>query len=198
MKNSKIIKIACAGDSITENGYPANLQRMLGDGYEVVNFGVSGSTNLKGGTDHNSVDCDYRHKELYRASLDFNPDIVILMLGTNDSKTMNWDRLGGNFVDDYLELIDTYKSLDSVKKIYLCTPPCAFSTAYEISPTAVEREVTVKVRETAKIAGLEIIDIYSATKGLESEFEDGIHPSTEKCRDAIAAACADAVRKYNK
>lgn len=52
------IKIACAGDSITEGAglsnpstqsYPARLQKLLGTNYNVRNFGGSGRTLLKKG-----------------------------------------------------------------------------------------------------------------------------------------------------
>lgn len=52
------IKVACVGNSVTygagiENResdcYPAQQQRMLGENYEVVNFGKSGATLLKKG-----------------------------------------------------------------------------------------------------------------------------------------------------
>ena len=48
------IKIACVGNSITENWaldqndkYPSILQRLLGDGYTVRNYGIGGRTMLK-------------------------------------------------------------------------------------------------------------------------------------------------------
>lgn len=52
------IKVACIGDSVTyryglesreTDNYPAQLQQMLGDQYEVENFGKSGATLLKKG-----------------------------------------------------------------------------------------------------------------------------------------------------
>ena len=52
------VKVACVGNSVTYgagienreiNAYPAQLQRMLGDGYEVMNFGKSGATLLNKG-----------------------------------------------------------------------------------------------------------------------------------------------------
>ena len=50
------IKVACVGDSITQGSgaqkgksYPAQLQGLLGEGYLVGNFGVSGRTLLKKG-----------------------------------------------------------------------------------------------------------------------------------------------------
>ena len=54
----KVIKVACVGNSITQgvgvkdqkkDSYPAVLGRLLGDGYEVHNFGFSGRTLLNKG-----------------------------------------------------------------------------------------------------------------------------------------------------
>ena len=53
-----VIRVACVGDSITfgsgiknrdQNSYPAQLGAMLGEKYEVRNFGVGGATLLKNG-----------------------------------------------------------------------------------------------------------------------------------------------------
>ena len=52
------IKVACVGNSVTfgyglanpaEDAYPAQLQKLLGEGYEVGNFGKSGATLLSKG-----------------------------------------------------------------------------------------------------------------------------------------------------
>ena len=52
------IRVACVGNSVTygyalpdreQNAYPAQLQRLLGERYEVRNFGHSGSTLLHHG-----------------------------------------------------------------------------------------------------------------------------------------------------
>ena len=89
----KVIKIACIGNSITygvgtrnpaKDSYPAVLGQMLGDGYEVRNFGVSARTMLMKG------DNPYMKEERYRQALDYNPDIVTIKLGTNDTKPQNW------------------------------------------------------------------------------------------------------------
>src|ERR1044071_7859592 len=83
-----IIRIACVGNSITagarlshpeKNAYPAQLQQMLGDNYEVFNFGVSGRTVLR------NCDRSYMATRAYKDALNSNPDIVFIKLGTNDS-----------------------------------------------------------------------------------------------------------------
>ena len=90
--SAKII-VSCVGDSITfgaaikdrgKNSYPSQLQELLGDDYKVNNFGVNGATLLKRG------DKPYWKLEAYKKALGSNPDIVIIKLGTNDTKPHNW------------------------------------------------------------------------------------------------------------
>ena len=87
------VRVACLGNSITDGfgidmasayGYPAMLQKKLGDGYWVRNFGVSSRTML------NKGDWPYMNEPAWRDALDFKPEIVIIKLGTNDSKPENW------------------------------------------------------------------------------------------------------------
>ena len=66
------------------NGYPAQLQKMLGKDYYVKNFGVGARTML------NKGDHPYMKELAWKDALAFNPNIVVIKLGTNDSKDMNW------------------------------------------------------------------------------------------------------------
>src|SRR5271168_4090727 len=100
------IRVACVGDSITFGAgvtkgwpYPAQLGRMLGSGYDVRNFGVSGATLLRAG------DKPYDKQKAFPAALAFKPDIVILMLGTNDTKPQNWGPHAAEFDADYRWLV---------------------------------------------------------------------------------------------
>ena len=101
------IKIACVGDSITyghgianwpKNNYPAQLQEFLGDEYHVSNFGHSGRTLSPDG------DQPYVESDQYQLSLDYDADIVVIMLGTNDSKPENWTN-ELDFISKYAEFI---------------------------------------------------------------------------------------------
>ena len=87
------IRVACIGNSITygariknrdRDSYPAVLSRMLGEAYWVKNFGVSARTLL------NKGDNPYMNEKAYQDALAFNPNIVVIKLGTNDSKSFNW------------------------------------------------------------------------------------------------------------
>ena len=175
------IKIACVGDSITEGtglsspttqSYPARLQRLLGTNYNVKNFGVSGRTLLKRG------DFPYWKERAYTNSLTLNPDIVIIQLGTNDSKPQNW-RYGTNFVSDYNELIASYASLTSSPAIYLCTPcPVYANGAYDIRPGIVATNIAPLVREIATSHSFPVIELQTRMAGLAALFPDTVHPNT--------------------
>src|SRR3712207_5545352 len=84
-----VFRVACVGDSITygagvsgreKNSYPAVLGQWLGTKWDVRNFGVSGATLLKKGNR------PYWKQQKFADALQFKPDVVIIKLGTNDSK----------------------------------------------------------------------------------------------------------------
>src|SRR5687767_13185756 len=100
------IKVACIGNSITAGGYPTLLQEQLGASWEVRNFGVSGSTLLRNG-DH-----PYNKTQTFAAAKAFNPDVVIIKLGTNDSKPQNW-KYAVEYQPNYTQLIRELQALPS-------------------------------------------------------------------------------------
>jgi len=113
------IRIACCGDSMTRRpvgkAYSDHLARLLGDNYDVRNFGHDGVTALR-----DSGRPFFKMPE-FEASNTFEPNIVILMLGTNDAanKTDVWQQ----FTDDMLWLVHHYQSLPSTPRVILMTPP---------------------------------------------------------------------------
>ena len=118
------VKVACVGDSITQgsglpdpakNAYPGQLQSLLGDRWKVGNFGVSGRTLLKKG------DFPYWNEKAYRDALAFAPDVVIIKLGTNDTKPQNWKH-EAEFVADYTELVKSFQALESKPRVFVCRP----------------------------------------------------------------------------
>ena len=123
--------VACIGDSITygsgisdriKDSYPAQLQRLLRQydrNWQVGNFGVSGATLLHRG------DKPYVRESAYNDARAYNPDIVIIKLGTNDSKPQNW-QYKEDFVADYSAMIDVFRSLPSRPQVWICKPVPAF------------------------------------------------------------------------
>ena len=113
------IKVACVGDSITfgaaikdrkTNCYPAQLGRMLGEGYRVANFGVNAATMLKKGNK------PYWKLKQFQAAQDTQPDIVIIKLGTNDTKPHNWKHKDA-YAANYTEMVKRFQGLDSKPKV---------------------------------------------------------------------------------
>lgn len=187
------IRVACVGDSITygygvknwpERNYPAVLQDLLGPEYIVNNYGVSGYAVQK---DSNKP---YVSRKEYRSSLEFDPDIVIFMLGSNDSKPANW-KGKEKFRKDYISLIESYR--DSL--IILCTPPKAFpadktETSFHIQPGVVD-EIAETVRETAAELRLPLLDINAITSAHPEWYvSDSVHLNADG-----AAALARQIEK---
>ncbi|MBI3416938.1 MAG: hypothetical protein HY043_16730 [Verrucomicrobia bacterium] len=180
--DAAVVKVACIGDSITEGSglanaatesYPAKLQRLLGAGYAVRNFGVSGRTLLRKG------DFPYWKEKAFTESQKYEPDLVTIMLGTNDGKPYNW-RYGTNFLTDYQDLIATYTNLASHPRILLCTPcPVFLNGAFDIKPGTVATNIAPAVRELSAAYGLQTLDLQIALAGHREWFPDTVHPDTK-------------------
>ena len=173
------VKIACIGNSITygagianrfQHSYPGILQQMLGEGYDVRNFGVSATTMLNKGNKPYMLENDYLDAKK------FQPDIVTIKLGTNDSKPINWC-YSKDFDDDMLQMVDELLALPSKPKIYLCYPAPAFQGNYTISDSIITHGVMPMIRKVAKKRKLEIIDLNTPLQAHNDLFRDNIHPS---------------------
>ena len=170
------VKVACIGDSITnfamgsgrDKAYPAQLQEMLGEGYAVENFGVSGATMVKDG------DLPYWGLNAFTKAKEFQPDIVTIKLGTNDSKPQNWN--AETYEASYREMIGVLQRLESKPKIILCRPVPAFTENFGIRNSVILEEGIPIVDALAEEFGLPVVDLYSALQDHGDTFPDGIHP----------------------
>jgi acyl-CoA thioesterase I len=194
---SEKTEVACVGDSITFGGgprdgnsmaYPFQMQLLLGDGYLVRNFGVSGATLLKKG-DHPYVATDQ-----YLPAREFQPDIVVIKLGTNDSKPQNWKHRE-DYVKDYLELIDSFAKLKSSPKIYVCYPVPAFPGDWGISDEVIREEIKPLVDEVLRLRkDVNLIDLYTEFSGRPELFRDKVHPTAagyRKLAEFVAGRISD-------
>ena len=177
-------RVACVGDSITYgcfvpgqpwNNYPRQLGRMLGHGYCVGNFGYTNRTALKSG------DYPYTAEKLYRKSLAFQPDTVLLMLGSNDTKAANWNAEA--YAHDLGALIDSYLELESRPQVFLLLPPPVFpfcgKVRWDIRSEVLENELLPICRRVAEEKGVPIIDTHSDLAGRKELFMDGCHPNAK-------------------
>jgi acyl-CoA thioesterase-1 len=174
---SKNIKIACVGDSITEGyglsyqsktSYPAVLDSLLGSGYSVLNLGRSATTLRKKG------DFPYWSCKEFHNVFAYKPDIIIIQLGTNDTKTRNWDSAG--FTRDYQALIDTFKTIIPKPKIYVCLPVPVFKSKWTINDSTLTKLIIPIIRNLAEKNNLPVMDLHSQMAGEGKYFFDGIHP----------------------
>lgn len=183
------IKVACIGDSITEGvgthgarkSYPDRLQALLGDGYVVGNFGVSGRTLLKKG------DFPYWKEKKYQAALAMQPDIVVIMLGTNDTKPHNWKH-EAEFTADYRELVQSFQALKSKPKVFVCRPvPVPGAGNFGINEANVQREIP-RVDALAKELGCGVIDMHAALAEHPEMLPDRVHPNNDGAFEMAKAA----------
>lgn len=102
--------------------------------------------------------------------------MVVIKLGTNDSKPSNWI-FENQFKTDYLALIDTLKSLSSNPEILLCYPVPAYGNIWGISDSIIRVRVIPYIKYVAKLKKLKTIDLYK-TLSNHAEFfsKDKIHP----------------------
>lgn len=174
------LKIAVIGNSITEgpgrehqDSYPIQLGAILGEAYEVRNFGVSGRTLLKKG------DFPFWDEPQFEEAKDFAADIVLIKLGTNDTKPQNW-KYKDEFKSDFVELIvEMKKNMPRDGKVYVVIPVPVFKDNFGISKEVMDKELKPILYDIAESTDSETIDLYTPLLKHGNLFPDGIHPNSE-------------------
>jgi len=169
----------------SQSAYPAQLANILGKGYNILNCGRGGATMLK------ASDLPYWKCNEFSNVFAFNPDIIVIALGTNDSKDYNWNV--ANYRSDYQAMIDTFNTIPSKPKIYLCLPPPS-SNAFRINGATIVSEVIPAIADIAKSNSLPIIDFNHGLQKHIDKFPDGVHPD-ERGAAIMAGIVATELRK---
>lgn len=177
--HEQALRVACIGNSITDGmgidmsdvyGYPAVLQRLLGTNYNVKNFGVSARTLM------NKGDLPYMKEQAWADAQAFLPNIVVIKLGTNDSKDYNWIH-GADYGSDLQKMVDTLRALPSKPQIYVCSPIPA-ARIWGISDSVIVNGEIPAIKRVVKKNKLAYIDLHSEFKPTEGMMQrDGIHPT---------------------
>ena len=187
------IKVACVGDSITAGyglanpgtqSYPAQLQAILGSGYTVGNYGDSGRTLLK------ASGYSIWDSWAYTNSMSSGPDIVVIMLGTNDTKA--WDWSATNFAADCHDLIAAYQALPSHPKVCVCLVPPVYTNGMGFDSSVIQNTLLPAIRGVASSYGITLIDNNTPLLNHQELFSDGVHPTTQGAC-VIASTVADAL-----
>lgn len=165
------IRVACVGDSITEDYVYPELRDLFGSNYSVGNFGVGlASVNLQSQK-------PYINQTVFTQAKAFSPNIVIIMLGTNDAIT-SYQELTNNFAENYKTLISAFQNLSTKPALYLVAPPPIFDDNLGPNGTILSQEIVPQIRQIANETGLVLIDVYSELTGSRDYFrQDGVHPN---------------------
>ena len=183
---AKPIRVACVGDSITEgSGYPYKLRLLLGSDYVVGNFGVSGST-----VSLNSSK-PYMNESKFQEAISFHPDIVIIMLGTNDAN-VEISQNESSFETDYSQLVSAFEQLDGKQLIWVVKSPPIFTKNSNYNNTYLENNVFPQIDQVADQMNLPTVDVYNALGSHSDFFVDGVHPD-ENGASLIALNVYDAI-----
>ena len=180
----KTIKVACVGNSITygygienreQNSYPSVLQRLLGKGYKVGNFGHSGATLLSKG--HRP----YIQQEEYQKALAFAGDLVVIHLGINDTDPRNWPNHRNDFVKDYLTLISSFKKANPKARIVIArmSPLSHRHPRFESGTRDWHAEIQQAIALIAQQTNAQLIDFHEPLYHFPQMLPDAVHPNTQ-------------------
>ena len=197
MPKESDIRVACVGNSITDGmgidmaskfGYPAQLGVRLGEGYAVKNFGVSGRTMSEHG------DLHYQKEQAWKDCLAWQPNIVVIKLGTNDSKTANWNYAKDDYIQSLNQMVDSLNALPSKPRIIVASPIPAFRDIWTITDSVITNGIIPLLEKYTEKKNLEYLDLHSQFKNIEKVMQpDGIHP-TDKGAAQIASLVAAAIK----
>ncbi|MBQ9387626.1 MAG: hypothetical protein IJU01_03080 [Lachnospiraceae bacterium] len=197
------LKIAFVGDGITygngtsdrfSESFTVQLSTLLDNTVRIGNFGKPSAYVLPPENQYN-VKAEkpanwYQNTAQFQKSLEYNPDIVVIMLGTNDFRSMSCDEAKADFKAALLDLASKYKELDSVQKVYIATSiiGCSNAAIYEMMTGAMQ-EIQ---KEAAVEGGYEVIDI----GGMTQSFLDAEFHFTKSKQNPDATGCAEIARAF--
>ena len=175
--------IYCIGNSITQGSglagsqsYPSQLQQIGGTKIKVRNYGVSGATALNNGNK------PYGKEQKYGQSLTGRADVIVIKLGTNDSKPANWEAHGKEFKNDCLALIRSYRKVFPGAKIMVLSPLPAWNNYFTIDGGVIARQVSPLTKAAALEEKCEFFDLAPFFNSRRECFPDGVHPDAEGAR----------------
>jgi alpha-L-fucosidase 2 len=152
-----------------------------------LNSGRGGTALQKKG------DFSYWNSKEFSNTFAFEPDIIVIKLGTNDTKPQNWN--AGTFETDYQALIDTLKTIRTSPTLYLCLPVPVYRTEWGINDSTLNKGVLPAIRKIALKNKLETIDLNEGLKDQPTLFPDNIHPNEQGASKMASLIAAKIQRK---
>lgn len=178
------VRVSCIGNSITygtglqdpvQDSYPSQLQRLLGEKYEVGRFGKPGATLLR------HAFRPYFEQQEFREAMDFHGDIAVIHLGINDTDPRAWPNYRDEFIPDYSALIDSVRKSNPKCRILIArlTPLSSRHHRFLSGTRDWHREITQTIEQIAQRKGCELISFFEPLHHRPELFPDGIHPNKE-------------------
>lgn len=214
-------KVVCLGDSITEGfglgeneNYPFLLQQRLGDGYCVVNAGVTAHcvTN-ETMPDGRVMGLPYVRTARYAEGIGERGDVYVVLLGTNDAQDGMLDDGSAvdpvnnifskleNFTMHYERILEDVRHANPEAEIYIGRPTPILSCIW---PKHQQKYLDVVLEKIDEIGqrnpDVTVIDFFSAFQAKGREWlranyqEDGLHPGPEGAK-LIAQMAGDWILK---
>ncbi len=171
------IRIACVGDSITygfglinrEHSYPALLNRELPDNFTVRNFGVNGSCAGE------NLEDSYATVGWIDEISRWNPDLILFMLGSNDSKQTNWINRD-HFIEGYRNILKQIS--DSETDIVLLAPIPSGRNTFGIRDRIVRNRIYPALRDFSISMGYPLLDFREKLENSFFIYLDNVHPNS--------------------
>ena len=199
-------RIACIGDSLTyghawpEEAWPVYLGEKLGEDFTIGNFGKNGAS-ICGYNPTGYI--KYANLGEYYYSFDFEPDILIIMLGTNDAK--DWAPAEPEFIQTYIELVASYRDeFPDLKILMVSAPPTMEDNCFSLPNDVICNHVVPAQRELAEILELPLLDLNAIMLSMEGGYDsmlrgdaafDGVHLSVDGAK-YVAELIAEAISKF--
>jgi len=129
----------------------------------------------------------------FRPAQAADPDVVVILLGTNDSKLPGWTQHQGEFVHDYVAAVKAFQALPSHPRVWAGLPVPAFPGNWGITEEVVRDGVIPAIAKAAQEAGIPTIDLHTPLLGAKARFPDLVHPDVagaKRIAELVAAAIA--------
>ncbi len=171
--NASPIRVTCVGDSLTRGTeYTIDLWKSLGPNYVVCDLGVGGAAVAQ------STGMDYSRQPAFEVAMKFKPNIVIIMLGTNDAIT-DLNETNTAFIADYSALVHQFQSLSPKPTIWLVEPPPIYNNTVSHSNDILVQNVIPNIIQVASQTNTHLIDANTPLINHPELYTDGVHPSAD-------------------
>lgn len=113
-------------------------------------------------------------------------------MGTNDGKPKNW-QYRDEFESDYLEFVNSFKTLTSKPAVYICYPlPTFENNSLPVEDSIIVKEMIPMIDVVAKKTKSKIIDLHKPMENRPDFVYDKVHPNA-KGTQVMARVVAKAI-----